>query len=273
MDNSHQDSEALEWFWHGSQTTTWHSLQSDRRIWPLAGFAFLEHYFIQTQVTNDQTRATICAYCNTQDSFNRSPKCKPAQIPNPNWSTENNYDLHAKIIYKWFDAYHSKYCSSMSEVIKMTILQLTNFPTKCSSIFDVTNEPAKISLCSWPIPNYTPCSQQPTHTSTSTTKLLWDRYLTTSGNHIFSQPIKLTWWVNFSGKKAFPTKLNGKPWNMQCKNLPNWITFQFKKLSMNGHQHKFYQTITWTKVINCACHATTNWNSQYIYYSAQPIHA
>jgi len=97
MDNSHQDSEALEWFWHGSQTTTWHSLQSDRRIWPLAGFAFLEHYFIQTQVTNDQTRATICACCNTQDSFNRSPKCKPAQIPNPNWSTKNDYDLHAKI--------------------------------------------------------------------------------------------------------------------------------------------------------------------------------
>jgi len=53
----------------------------------LAGFTFLEHYLIQTQVTNDQMRATIQAYCDNSGLIQQITKMQNSQIPNPNWST------------------------------------------------------------------------------------------------------------------------------------------------------------------------------------------
>jgi len=88
--------------WNGSGVVPWpqhdaHSGQTEG-YGLLAGFAFLEHYFIQTQVTNDWTRATIRAYCDNLGLIEQITKMQTSQIPNPNGSTENDYNLHVKIL-------------------------------------------------------------------------------------------------------------------------------------------------------------------------------
>jgi len=64
----------------------------------LAGLFSLDHYFAQTQVTNDQTQATIHTYFNNLGLIQQINKIQTSQIPNPISSIENDYNLYAKIL-------------------------------------------------------------------------------------------------------------------------------------------------------------------------------
>jgi len=64
----------------------------------LARLVFLKHYFAQTQVTNDQTQATIHAYCNNLGLIQQVTKMQTSQKTNPTWSIKNDYDLHTNIL-------------------------------------------------------------------------------------------------------------------------------------------------------------------------------